>query len=553
MHRSNTSDRNVEHSSDHVHLRLQAVEALGDPYGSWRLQTQFLERQMLLCITSGHGTLTLDGRYIELRPGTVYACGAGQLAEVTIQAMDDRGCYAIHYDRYIADGDPARLVLHPGVDTMIPGELIAESPLRLSLMCEDLHRLWHAGARLDRFGAQARFQEMVYRLLLHASAPVPDEHAALEAARTYIERHYAEKITIDDLAGVARMSARHLMRRFKQRYGCSAMDYLTVYRIQEAQKLMRIEPPPPLKEVGSQVGYQDDIYFRRKFRQIVGIAPAAYVRNSRRRVVACHPLAIGILLALQTIPSAAPASHPWTSYYRRKYATDRIMPLSDHPRERLAQLQASGADAILAIGGRLLEAEHAELQSIAPVCEIPWHGRDWREHLRYAAQWLGIAGMADTWLARYEQKAAAVRAQIAPMIGEQRLLILQVTAEALLLPGAHSMAEVLHGDLEIRCAEPIPDDLKSGQADPPQQRRPSETTLEALGQLRFERLLVVIDDDDEARARWQSMTLTASWRELDAVRQGRVDTLDATPLHGYTAFTHELLLEEIWKLWHDRA
>ncbi|GBF74811.1 hypothetical protein PA598K_03179 [Paenibacillus sp. 598K] len=541
MHRSNTSDRHVEHDSDHVYLRLQAVEALGDQHGSWRLQTQFLEQQVLLCITSGHGTLTLDGRYIELRPGTVYACGAGQLAEATVQAMDERGCYAIHYDRYTAAGDPARLILHPGVDTNIPGELTAESPLRLAMLCAEIHRLWQAGTDLDRFGAQTRFQEMVYQLLLHARAPVSDEQAALDAARMYIERHYREKITIDDLAGVARMSARHLMRRFKQRYGCSAMDYLTIYRIQEAQKLMRIEPPPPLKEVGSQVGYQDDIYFRRKFRQIVGIAPAAYVRNSRRRVVACHPQAIGILLALQTIPCAAPASHPWTSYYRRKYATDRVMPLSDLPGERLAQLQASGADAILATGGRLSEAELAELRSIAAVCEIPWQGQDWREHLRYAAQWLGIAGMADTWLARYEQKAAAVRAQIDPMIGEQRLLILQVTAERLLVPGAHSMAEVLHGDLAIRQAEPLQD------------RRTPEIKLEELRQLRFDRLLAVIDDDDGARARWQSMTLSASWCELDAVRQRRVDTLDVTPLHDYTAFTHELLLEEIWKLWHDRA
>ena len=527
---------------EQLSLRLRSIDHLTDPHGHWRLQSQFLESPMLLLMVSGQGKLMLDGQFVPLRSGGVYVCGPGQLAEADIHGMSEQGCYVIHFDIYIDEQGSSTLRRMVIWDGHWLEEIIAESTWKLLMLCENIYRAWQTGSFLQRFGAQAQFQGMIYELLEQASLPSPDESASLEAAKSYMERHYQHKLAIGNLAAAAQMSERHFMRQFKKRYGYSAMDYLAIHRIREAQRLMKAEPPPPLKEIGSLVGYQEEGYFRRKFRQITGIAPAAYIRNSRQRVVAYHPQVIGILLALQMIPCAAPASHPWTAYYRRKYDTDRVSLLSDHLESKLAEVREAAADAIVTIDRHLSEQERRQLQPLARVCEIPWENNDWRTHLRITAHRLGIDGMADTWLARYERKAAALKEQLATSIGGDSLLLLQVTAHALTVLGDYSMADVFYGDL--------------GMTKPPGlavHKGPEDVVLPQLAQLDADRLLVIVGEEEQAKERWRALANSPMWEALNAVRQHRVNTLEASLLHDYTAFTHDLLLDEMRKLWHNRA
>jgi hypothetical protein len=82
-----------------------------------------------------------------------------------------------------------------------------------------------------------------------------------------------------------------------------------------------------LKDIANYVGYQDEVYFRRKFKQVTGTPPAAFMRNARQKIVAFHASTIGNLLALNITPYAAPDDHPWVEYYRRKYETNSVLPL----------------------------------------------------------------------------------------------------------------------------------------------------------------------------------------------------------------------------------
>ncbi|WP_020620391.1 AraC family transcriptional regulator [Paenibacillus daejeonensis] len=525
---------------EQLSLRLRSIDHLTDSRGHWRLQAQFLESSLLLYIASGQGKLMLDGRFIPLRTGRVYLCGPGQLTEADVHGMSEQGCYVIHFDTYVEEQDGSGFRREMTRDAHWPEEMVAESPWKLLMLCEDLHRSWQSGSSLQRFGAQARFQGMVHELLHQASLPSTDESASLEAAKSYMERHYQHKLAIGDLAAAAQMSERHFMRQFKKRYGYSAMDYLAIHRIREAQTLMKNEPPPPLKEIGSLVGYPEEGYFRRKFRQITGIAPAAFIRNSRQRIVAYHPQVIGILLALQMIPCAAPDSHPWTAYYRRKYHTDRVSPLSDDTETKLMEVRTAEADAIVAIDRQFSEQERQELQSYIRICEISWDNNDWRAHLRMTAHYLGMDGMADIWLARYERKAATIREQLTPTIGGDSLLLLQVTAHGLVVPGDYSMADVFYGDLGM--TKPAEFAVSKG---------PVDMLLPQLAELNVDRLLVIVGEEEQAKERWHAIAISPLWEQLTAVRYQRVNTLDATLLHDYTAFTHDLLLDEVRKLWHD--
>lgn len=72
----------------------------------------------------------------------------------------------------------------------------------------------------------------------HRTAPDP-LLPHLRRARDLADRHYAEPLDLDALAGAAHVSKYHFVRRFAEVYGETPMRYLTRRRIERAQDLLR--------------------------------------------------------------------------------------------------------------------------------------------------------------------------------------------------------------------------------------------------------------------------------------------------------------------------
>ncbi|MFC4598392.1 ABC transporter substrate-binding protein [Cohnella hongkongensis] len=531
---------------ENMSFRLRDIDRLGSGSGEWSLRMQFLESHMLLFMPSGQGWLTIDGRFVELRSGSVYVGFPGQLIEAAVHSLDERGLYCMSFDVFEREGtseeDGMRIVKRNSRFPS-PRENLPASPISVGVLCEAICEHWQSENGLRRFGGQIRFLELLYTIMQNDPGLQGNEYeASLEYVKDYIELHYMRKITIEELANVARVSPRHFMRLFKKRYGCSAIDYLAFHRIKQARMLMRTDRQYRLKDIARHVGYQDDLYFRRKFKQVSGIPPAAFIRNSRQKIVAYNSLAIGMLLALQIVPCAAPGSHPWTDYYRRKYETDKVIPLSDEIPARLEQLRLAKPDYIVTADVPASGEDHARLGEIAPVCEIPSQGRNWRTQLRFVAEFLGRTEVAEAWLDRYERKAELVREQIADSVKKDKLLIVRVRGEDLLVLGLRTIAAVFHEDLRI--PSPVGAEQLWGR---------ETVSLEELSELEADRLLLIVDEDAQSQAGWKSLIRRQQWRLMRAVKKGCVDLLPANPLIEYTAFTHELLLDEASKLWRDRT
>lgn len=96
----------------------------------------------------------------------------------------------------------------------------------------------------------------------------------------YLDQHFAEPLTIRDLAKVAHLSETSLFRLFRQLMGRSPIGYLIRLRINKAAKLLRREPLR-VKEVSEAVGFTDGNYFTRQFRQVMGISPREYQKQPR--------------------------------------------------------------------------------------------------------------------------------------------------------------------------------------------------------------------------------------------------------------------------------
>ncbi len=99
---------------------------------------------------------------------------------------------------------------------------------------------------------------------------------ALCAIRLHIERHAFEEISLSALSGSMNYSAAHLSRLFAKKYGEPPQRYQTALRINEAKRLLRAFPGQSVRQIAERVGYQDQGYFSRIFRQSTGKSPQQY-------------------------------------------------------------------------------------------------------------------------------------------------------------------------------------------------------------------------------------------------------------------------------------
>lgn len=88
--------------------------------------------------------------------------------------------------------------------------------------------------------------------------------------------------TVVQLAGLARMSRAVFARRFSQMVGASPLAYVAARRLDLAARLLR-ERDQPLGEIAAEVGYESEFALSRAFKRARGVAPGRYRALHRDR------------------------------------------------------------------------------------------------------------------------------------------------------------------------------------------------------------------------------------------------------------------------------
>lgn len=97
----------------------------------------------------------------------------------------------------------------------------------------------------------------------------------LDKAVKYIQLHYAQDITLEDIANKSGFSTYYFCKMFKKYYNSSFTDYLSNVRIEQAKILLH-DPHLNIKDITQKIGYIDPNYFTRVFKKYEGITPTEY-------------------------------------------------------------------------------------------------------------------------------------------------------------------------------------------------------------------------------------------------------------------------------------
>lgn len=102
----------------------------------------------------------------------------------------------------------------------------------------------------------------------------------LTIAKDYAQSMHGEKVTLENLAQVSCLSANHLLRSFRQLYGCSPIQYLTRVRLEKACKLLKLSKLS-VQEICTEVGFDSVGSFANLFKKATGSSPISF-RNQKR-------------------------------------------------------------------------------------------------------------------------------------------------------------------------------------------------------------------------------------------------------------------------------
>ncbi len=257
----------------------------------------------LIVIKKGRGIVSSDfqkrtvtsGDIIVIRPGQLHSIEqyAGHVMEyeniifrpdLLISGSDDL-CAAKYITPFMEGKLPSEPYLTPALSWYQPA---SECIREIDLLCATRPEGYQLAVKGHLF---LFFFLLISNRQKKETAPAP-QTKSLEKMKTilkYVEEHYTDHITIDDMAALTYYSKSHFMKFFKSHMGTGFIEYLNDYRLTMSERLLR-SSDDPVTEIAEKCGFDNLSYFNRIFKRKYGQAPGRWRQNSSSERIANQPI-----------------------------------------------------------------------------------------------------------------------------------------------------------------------------------------------------------------------------------------------------------------------
>lgn len=109
--------------------------------------------------------------------------------------------------------------------------------------------------------------------------PLSQENQVVQRIVNYLTTHYANTISLDDLATIAHLKPLRLLRVFQREMGLPPHTYLVQVRVAHAKQMLAAGVP--IAQVAFDTGFTDQSHLNRHFKRFVGTTPGQYALGCR--------------------------------------------------------------------------------------------------------------------------------------------------------------------------------------------------------------------------------------------------------------------------------
>ncbi|WP_244552251.1 AraC family transcriptional regulator [Paenibacillus sp. ov031] len=422
----------------------------------------------------------------------------------------------------------------------------------IAAQLEELYMYRLPGNEVRHMRNQILFHQVLMSLLERMEAKyIASEQPSMERSITFMENHVSEKITTEGLSEIAGVSRSHYSILFKQLTGFSPNEYLSRLRVHRAKELL-IGGSASLREIALKVGYKDEFYLSRRFKQQTGESPSGYTRRrpSQRVAVWCAPYASHLmLLGLEPAVVISESSEYVSTEGVSPPQTIRFIHSDSSPEQIKSALLDANIELIIAANQHLhmngLSSER--LRSIAPIVEIAWMELGWKEHLRFIAQAIQRGEKAEQWLADFEREEQQAREAIqTSQIVNETLTILVIKPDDLQIYGIRNVGYVMYQSLGLRPPAKIAQEIQRFG----DQFHSVSIQLSELKDYEGTCMLVIVFPDEKgSKAHSEGIFNSEYWKGLEAVKRNRIYHLEQEEWIPYNPVSIRLQLGRAVSLW----
>jgi len=229
---------------------------------------------VLLFVSNGRGAVTQQGRISVVEAGSVAALAPNQPHAYEADAADPWTLWWIHVAGSLAvdwcslaGASGAPLVTRVG------------DPVAVTALFDEILRLME---RDTTRASLLRASGAAWHLMTRFAGAETESDASsdpVERAADHLRHHFAEQVSVPQLAAIVGLSASYFATSFRRRFGQPVHRYQLELRMSRARELLDTTSLP-VGEVARLVGFDDAFYFSRRFRIVHGQTP----REFRRRV-----------------------------------------------------------------------------------------------------------------------------------------------------------------------------------------------------------------------------------------------------------------------------
>ena len=238
-------------------------------------QREKLESYLFLIVTEGSGTVTFRGIPFAIHAGDCVWLDCKEPYSHESSPVDPWTLRWVHFYGVQA---PAFYKLYAEKD----GPVVF-TPANLAPYTDCLQTLYHLQQQKDTLSDLLTHKHLtdliaqIFSDTFHTSedTSIPKKFWDINH---YIEQHYAEKITLDDLSEIFFISKYHLLREYQRFFGTTIQNDLTVRRLTHAKSMLRFSGES-VENIALLCGFQTSSYFIKVFKRFESLTPLEYRRK----------------------------------------------------------------------------------------------------------------------------------------------------------------------------------------------------------------------------------------------------------------------------------
>ncbi|MBC5992599.1 helix-turn-helix domain-containing protein [Pontibacter cellulosilyticus] len=239
---------------------------------------------IILIVTHGIGTHTIDFKEYEVKPGTIFFMIPGQVH--SWQLSDDADGYIIFFTQeFYAKAYPDRkLYSFPFFNTMLHRPVLNISPEDDALLMPVLQKiaLEHKASGFMKEVMLSRLLDVLlieltrlFRHIEHSTEVTGKDHSVLQKLERLIDQHYKEHMPVRFYADCLHVTTRHLNEICKWSLGKTTIELIHFRKVLETKRLL-VHSDLTSSQVAAELGFTDNAYFFRFFKKHTGFTPEQF-------------------------------------------------------------------------------------------------------------------------------------------------------------------------------------------------------------------------------------------------------------------------------------